>query len=270
MSSPAAHTPWSDRFEELGKPNGSKYWFEADVMAAFDYRTPASWKQVVNKALQACITLDIPIDQTFIQLPDGSRKLTRFACYLVAMNADPKKPQVAAAQLYLATLAESFQRLVDHQEGVERVLIRSEVSDGQKALMSTAKAHGVVTYSFFQNAGYLGMYNMNFKRLEQFKALPEGQKLMDHMGKTELAANLFRITQTDEKIKNDGVHGQSALERVATEVGRKVRNTMIELSGTAPEHLPLAEPIQSVKKALKGADKRFRRIDSGGKKKAST
>jgi DNA-damage-inducible protein D len=259
----ASLSPWQTQFEGLGKPNGSKYWIEADVMEAFDYKSPSSWKNVINRAIQACMTIEIPVDQHFIQIPGGGRKLTRFACYLVAMNADSKKPQVAAAQVYLATLAESFQQACEHAEGVERVLIRSELADGQKALASTAKAHGVVQYPFFHNAGYLGMYNMNFRKLEGFKGLPDGQKLIDWMGKEELAANLFRITQTDAKIKNDGVHGQDQLERVAKDVGRKVRHTMLELSGTAPEDLPLAQPIQSIKKALKGADKQFRKIDSG-------
>lgn len=258
-----APAPWHEQFELLGKPNGSKYWYEADLMAALDYKSPNSWRGVMNRAIQACMTLDIPVDHHFVPVPGGGRKLTRFACYLIAMNGDPKKVEVAAAQAYLASLAEAFRQLCDHQLGVERVLIRDEVTDGQKTLMSTAKAHGVYQYAYFQNAGYLGMYNMTIKKLESFKGLPDGQKLLDCMGKEELAANLFRLTQTDAKIRNTGVRGQQALEHVARHVGQTVRETMMKISGTAPEDLALAEPIQSVKKALKGASKKFGKLDSG-------
>jgi DNA-damage-inducible protein D len=257
-------TPWPRQFEGIGKPNGSKYWLEADLMAALDYHSEVSWQGVINKAVQACVSLKIPVIDNFISLPGGSQKLTRFACYLVAMNGDPNKPPVAAAQAYFARLAESVQDLCDHAGGVERVLIRDELTGGQRALASTAKSHGVANYAFFQNAGYRGMYNMDLARLNAVKGVPRGLKLIDLMGKEELAANLFRITQTDAKIKNEEVSGQQQLERVAHEVGRKVRRTMIELSGTEPERLPVSEPIQQIKKSLKGTNRRFRKIDTPG------
>ena len=102
---------------------------------------------------------------------------------------------------------------------------------------------------------------MNLVKLTKIKQVPAGQKLIDRMGKDELAANLFRITQTDLKIKNEGLQGQYKLERAAEEVGQKVRKTMIELSGTSPEDLPIAEPIRDVKKALKDTNKKFRNLD---------
>jgi DNA-damage-inducible protein D len=253
---------WPKEFERIGKPNGSKYWLESDYREALGYKSEASWRRVVNRASHACMTLDIPTTENFIELPGGGRKLTRFACYLIAMNADPKKAEVAAAQVYLAKLAETLKQACDHADGVERVIIRDELTDGQKTLASTAKNHGVENFGFFANAGYLGMYNMSLGRLCDFKRLPEGQRLLDWMGKEELAANLFRVTQTEMKIKKDEVHGQRQLERVAREVGQKVRHTMLELSGVAPEDLELAEPIVAIKKAIKGTRRKFKELDA--------
>lgn len=255
---------WSpEHFEDLGKPNGSKYWLSDDLQAALDYKSKSGWENAINRATQACVSLKIPVAENFVSLPTGGMKLTRFACYLIAMNGDPKKPSVAAAQAYFASLAETVHDFFEHAEGVERVLIRGEVTEGQKALMSTAKSHGVGSYPLFQNAGYRGMYNMDLSKLKLVKGVADNKNLLDLMGKQELAANLFRITQTDAKIKNDDAKGQGQLENVAGEVGRKVRETMLELGGTAPEHLPLAEPIQEIKKALKGTNRLFRQIDSG-------
>jgi DNA-damage-inducible protein D len=126
-------------------------------------------------------------------------------------------------------MAEAFRQYVQRADDVERVLIRGEVSDREKALSGTASAHGVEHYQFFQNAGYRGMYNMDLAQIRMKKRVPGGRSPLDLMGKTELAANLFRITQTDEKIRNEDVHGQKPLERAAEHVGRKVRDTMISL-----------------------------------------
>jgi DNA-damage-inducible protein D len=255
-------------FEDLGKPNGIRYWLESDLMSALEYQTGASFRKVITRAMQACLSLGIPTEENFI-LQDGQYKLTRFACYLIAMNGDPKKPQVAAAQVYFAALAETFRHHLQHAESIDRVLIRREMTDGLKTLASTAKSHGVQNYAYFQNAGYRGMYNMDLARLTAFKGV-DGDKemLLDRMGKDELAANLFRITQTDAKIKNQQLHGQRTLENAAFEVGKTVRKTMMEISGTAPEHLPIADHIKDVKKALKETSKKFKKLD-GSKKKIS-
>ena len=255
-----------ESFEDMGKANGTRVWSESDLMRAMEYQTPQSFRKVITRAMQACLSLNIQTEENFI-LADGQYKLTRFACYLIAMNGDPKKPQVAAAQLYFAALAETFQGHLEHADGIDRLLIRHEMTDGMKTLCSTANRHGVENYAFFMNAGYRGMYNMDLTRLTAFKGVPSGEKLLDRMGKDELAANLFRITQTDAKIKNERLQGQQRLEDVATEVGKTVRQTMINLSGTAPEHLPIAPPIQEVKKAIKGTSKKFKKLDGPSKKK---
>ena len=238
-------------FEDLGKPNGVRYWLESDLREALDYQTSTSFRKTITRAMQACLTLGIQTEENFLLDPTtGQYNLTRFACYLIAMNGDSKKPQVASAQVYFAALAETFRDHISHADNVDRVLVRQEMTDGLKSLSSTAKRHGVQNYAFFQNAGYRGMYNLDLARLTAFKGVPTGEVLLDRMGKDELAANLFRITQTDAKIKNENLQGQEQLQTAAYTVGRKVRETMMELSGTAPEHLPLSEKHPGVPGSL--------------------
>lgn len=188
---------------------------------------------------------------------------------MIAMNGDVKKPQVAAAQVYFAALAETFNNRVEHADGIDRILIRREMTDGMKTLSSTASRHGVENYAFFLNAGYRGMYNMDLARLTAFKGV-DGSKemLLDRMGKDELAANLFRTTQTDAKIKNENLQGQPKLESAAEDVGKRVRQTMMEISGTAPEHLKVAPHIKEVTKRIKETSKKFKKLD--GKPKGKT
>lgn len=254
-------------FEDLGQPNGATHWREEDLREALGYATEGGLAKAVTKAKQACLSIGMQCEEHLVLQPNGRHLLTRFGCYLVAMNADPKKPEVAAAQAYFAALADTFQTHIDHADGIDRSLIRSEISDGQRSLASTAKQHGVIRYDFFMNQGYMGMYNMSLKQLCRIKGLPDGKKLFDYMGKAEMAANLFRLTQTDEKIKNESIRGQRNLERAAHDVGRTVRQTMMTISGQRPEDLPLAEDITSVRKKLKGTSKRFRELD--GPKKAT-
>jgi DNA-damage-inducible protein D len=131
-------------------------------------------------------------------------------------------------------------------------------------LSGTAKRAGVVEYGLFQNAGYRGLYNMDLFQIRRAKGVPEGRSPLDFMGKTELAANLFRVTQTQEKIQMEGIRGQPALEKAAHQVGRKVRSTMIEISGRRPEDLPPAEDIKQVHKKLKSSHREIRKLDKSG------
>ncbi len=259
-----------ESFEDFAQINGECHWYATDLMKCLGYD---DWRafdnNAINRAVSACLALKLSVQEHFQQCKRivesreiDDYKLTRFACYLIAMNGDPRKPQVAAAQAYFATLADTVRRYLEETENVERVLIREDISDREKSLSSAAKQAGVAQYGYFQNAGYRGMYNMNLNKLRQRRGIPVGVTPLDYMGKTELAGNLFRITQTEEKIKNDNVHGQAALENVAEVVGRKVRKTMIELSGTAPEMLPVSEDIKEVKKGLKTAAKEFKKRDT--------
>jgi DNA-damage-inducible protein D len=196
-----------------------------------------------------------------VRQADGKHAITRFGCYLVAMNGDPRKSEVAAAQAYFAAIAQTFHTQLEHAEAIDRILIRDEVADGQKTLASEAKSHDVKNYAFFQNRGYMGMYNMPLQKLLHYKGLKDGEKLIDRMGKTELAAHLFRITQTAAKISKENIRGQDRLEQTAYDVGKKVRRTMQELSQTSPEDLPPSEDIRQVKKKLKGTSRRLTKQD---------
>jgi len=253
-------------FEDLGKPNGATHWSEEILRNALGYESESSFTKAVMRAKQACLALSIPCEDHFTRQHDGSHLITRFGCYLVAMNADSKKTEVASAQAWFATLAETFQSHLQHADGIDRLLIREEVTDGQKTLASTAKRHGAENYAFFQNKGYMGMYNMSLDRLTRFKGVPKGEKLIDRMSKTELAAHLFRITQTAAKIDNDNIVGQTRLEQAALDVGKKVRNAVIDISGVRPENLPISENINSVKKKIKGTSKKLKSIDDKRKK----
>lgn len=242
--------------EDVGVQNGSTHWHEDVVRDALGYQGDDSFRKVIGRAIQACISLGIEQAENFVH-KDGKYFLNRFACYLVAMNGDPKKTEVAAAQVYFAAMAETFQTHIEHADGIERVLIRDEVSDGQKSLASTAKRHGLAPggYGMFMDSGYRGMYNMSLNRLTEFKGIAKKGEFLDRIGKDELAANLFRITQTDAKIKKANIRGQRPLEKAAYDVGQTVRDTMHKISGTTPEHLPAVEHIKDVKKAIKGTRK---------------
>ncbi|MCX7425666.1 MAG: hypothetical protein NTW96_08600, partial [Planctomycetia bacterium] len=166
-------------FEDLGKPNGATHWDEDVLKDALGYESELSFAKALRRAKQACLSLGIQCEDHFILQPNRKHAITRFGCYLVAMNGDPRKPNVAAAQAYFATIAETFQSCLEHAEAIDRVLIRDEVADGQKALAGTAKSHGVQNYAFFQNKGYLGMYNMALERLKKHKGLGVKDNLID-------------------------------------------------------------------------------------------
>jgi DNA-damage-inducible protein D len=266
----------SDLFENECLENGFTYWFASKLMNFLGYESWASFQKAINKAMTTCNTLNIPIIENFEQVSviiDGKPaldfKLSRFACYLVVMNADSKKAPVAQAQAYFASLAGAVQNYLHEAEKVERINVRSEVSEREASLSGVAHQAGVENYGFFQNAGYRGMYNKNIGQLKAIRKVPNGRSLLDFMGKDELAANLFRITQTELKIKQDNIKGQSRLEVAAETVGKKVRKTMLDISGIAPEQLTTAEDIKKVKKELKDKSKQIKSIDKKSKGKGS-
>lgn len=262
-------------FEDFAQANGETYWWASDFQHFLGYETWASFNKVMNRSMTACNTLNIPIIENFRQteriLEDGhvthDFKLSRFACYLIAMNGDTKKGPVARAQAYFATLANAVENYMLEVNNIERVVIRDEIVDGERSLNAVAKMAQVENYPLFHNAGYRGMYNMNLSKLRTIRHIPNGRSPLDFMGKEELAANLFRITQTELKITADNIRGQAGLEHAAETVGRKVRNTMKDISGSTPEMLPGAQDIKEVHKGLKATNKQLRKADAGPSKK---
>ncbi len=222
----------------------------------------------------ACDALGVPLVDNFVQARrrvDGREqldfKLSRFACYLTAMNGNVNNPLVARAQAYFVTFAEACRLYLERAEGVERVSLRAEISDREKSLPGVAQDAEAADFALFQNAGYSGLYNMDLVKLRKLKQVPERRSPLDFMGKEELAANLFRITQTEAKIRKERRHGQHELETAAEEVGRRVRQTMQEISGNQPEALPPSEDIKVVRKKLKSAHRGFRKMDKSAEKR---
>lgn len=263
-------------FEQASRENGIATWSArkfAQYLGYKDYKT--FFSSAINRAQQVCLSLGINVSDHFKQelVPgaDGKEmtdiRLSRFACYLAAMNGDPKKQEVAKAQAYFATFADACRRYIQETEQIERILVRDELSDHEKTLASTACQAGVTEYQFFQNAGYRGLYNMNFSQIKKIKNIPASRSPLDFMGRDELAANLFRITQTDAKIKREGLQGQITLEQAAEEVGRTVRKTMREISGQRPEDLPPVEDIRKVKTGLKATSAGLLKVDQQKKRK---
>lgn len=254
-------------FEDYKKENGMCFWWASDLMKMLGYKEQKSFQKAIDRATKACITLSIPHYDNFIpserevigiKVPDI--KLTRFACYLIVMNADPKKEPVAQAQVYFAEQTRKFELYLQNNDQFERILIRDEIKDGHKSLMGVAKGAGIEDYPRFLNAGFSGLYNMLNVELARSRKI-DSNKLYDYMGRTELAANLFRITQTEEKIKNFSVKGQHNLEATHYSVGKEVRQMIIKNTGKAPEQLPLDKQLPEVHKELKKGYKKMLKED---------
>jgi DNA-damage-inducible protein D len=254
-------------FEDFKNENGMCYWWASDLMIMLGYPNMKSFQKVLDRATKAFVSLGIPHYDNMLaeqRTIDGNTfqdfRLTRFACYISVMNGDPKKIEVAKAQAYFAQLTRQFELFIENSQNIDRLLIREDIIEGNKSLSSTAKQAGVEDYAKFTNAGYLGMYNMPSWKLENKRGVDKG-KLMDYMGRTELAANLFRITQTEERIKSRQIKGQMNLEQTHYEVGKEIRKIVKENTGVVPEELPMEKQLPEVKKNLKLGYKKMLKED---------
>ena len=252
-------THFVSQFEAMAAEDGTLAWYERDLMEALGYASRESFRKAMIRAMQACLALNIPTSHDFIAV-GSDYKFTRFGCYLIAMNADAKKPQVAMVQVYLSSFASSVYDYRQQAEIVDRIRYREEMKEGMKSLFNTAQRHGVKNYASFTDAGYRGMYNMRLKDIEEHKGVGPDEHLLDRMGRTELAANFLRVTLTDDKIKVEDVRGQARLENTAHSVGQDVRDLVYKNVGRHPEDMPLAEHVTAVKKEIKSAGKKLKEI----------
>jgi len=260
-------------FEDFKNENGFTYWWASDLMTMLGYKDMKSFQKVLDRATKAFVSLNIPHYENIIAESreiNGEKvqdfKLSRFGCYITVMNGDPKKVEVAEAQSYFAQQTRKFELYIQNNNELDRLLIREELTEGNKSLASAANKAGVTDFVKFQTAGYLGMYNMPSWQLEKKRGVKK-RKLMEHMGRTELAANLFRVTQTEERIKNKSVSGQANLEQTHFQVGKEVREIIQRNVGKNPENLDQEKQLPEVKKELKAGYKKMRDEDKKGKKK---
>ena len=248
-------------------------------MESLGYDSWSSFKAVINKSMASCATLNVAVDEAFISdsfLDESGKevktyRLTRFACFLITMHADGKKPRVNEAKAVLAAIADALVEKAIQQDALDRLEVRQELKGGESIMSAIAKQHGLQNHEFgiFKDAGFRGMYNQSLKQLVSTKGaiLDGGHTLYDFMGKTELAANLFRVTQTAERIRRTSASGLDQLKGTAQEVGREVRDIMLKSSGVAPESLPLEENVKLVTKTIKSVSKEMNKLDSKKKPK---
>ncbi|MDR0863818.1 MAG: DNA damage-inducible protein D [Candidatus Symbiothrix sp.] len=267
-------------FEEIKQTNenGDEYWTARSLAKVLEYNDFRNFLSVIAKAKEACLNSRNNVDEHFedildtIEIAKGAKrevenvKLSRYACYLIVQNADPAKEVVALGQTYFALqtrLREIQQREEYNQltsEDEKRLFLRSELSRHNLELAAAAKDAGVIEpidYAVFQNYGYKGLYGgLDAKDIHKKKELKKSQQILDHMGSTELAANLFRATQTEDKLRNENTKGKEEANRTHYEVGKKVRQTIQEIGGTMPEDLPIVESIKTVQKKLDNSSKK--------------
>jgi DNA-damage-inducible protein D len=241
--------------------NGVEYWTARELMLLLGYSKWTNFETVIKKSKVACNNSGQFFENHFADIGKmvdigsntvrkvGDYRLDRYACYLIAQNGDSSKPEIALAQTYFTIQTrkqEIFEKLPDAEK---RLFIRGEVSDWNKKLFKTAKQSGVSNFGLFNDAGYRGLYGMPLTSVEKKKGINKGE-LLDRAGSTELAANLFRITQTDEKIHKDKIVGDDRARHAHFMVGGKVRQTIKDIGGELPENLKPEKHIREVKKAI--------------------
>lgn len=251
--------------------NGVEFWYARELMEMLEYSKWGNFIKVIDKAKKSCENSDNAIFHHFADVGKivkagatskdiGDIKLTRYACYLIAQNGDSRKKQVALAQTYFAvqTRKQEITRQEYEQlsEDEKRLYTRQNVKDKNKYLFDTAKLVGVKNYGKFNNYGYRGLYNgETAKDIANRKGISEKEDILDYMSSTELAANLFRITQTDEVLKNKNINNEDDACITHHKVGQAVRQTIKRIGGTMPEDLPT--PSKSTKQIEKEKSKRL-------------
>jgi len=254
----------------------TEFWFARDLQPLLEYLHWEGFRRVIGKAMEACSrSRQTPEDHfrhvtKMVSIGSGARRLvedfelSRYACYLIVQNGDPSKPVIANGQTYFALQTRRQElndaaRLGKLSEDERRLMLRGELTEHNKSLTAAARGAGVATtldYAVFQDHGYKGLYGgLGAKDIHQTKGLKKSQRILDHMGSTEIAANLFRATQAEDKLRRDNVQGKRQANQTHFEVGAKVRQTISELGGTMPEELPT--PAKSIKQIEREQQRRL-------------
>ena len=263
-------------FERIKKirEDGTEYWNARELSEVLQYKKWENFSKVIDRAKLACqnsgrnIEDDFPEVRKIVEAGATQKKVTdyelsRYACYLIVQNGDPRKEVIALGQTYFAIqtrrqeVADYFNQL---DEDNKRLVIRGDIKQWNQMLLEAAHNAGVITneeYAEFQNAGYMGLYGgLTVDDIHKRKNLKDNEKILDFMGSTELIANLFRISQTEEKLKKDKIHSCSMATATHYEVGSKVRKAIEDIGGTMPENLP--RPEKSIKQIEKEQLKRLK------------
>lgn len=268
-------------FESIKHVNeyGEEYWLARELQLVLEYAQWRRFSDAIERAKLACKNSGFAVEDHFadigkmVDIGSGAERqiddvmLSRYACYLIVMNGDPRKEVIAIGQSYFAVKTRQ-QELIDNYEQMsedqKRLAIRNEMIAHNKSLAEAAQMAGIADqreYAIFQDKGYQGLYGgLGAKEIHARKGLKKSQKILDHMGSTELAANLFRATQTDEKLRRENIQGKQAAYDTHYEVGKKVRQTIKELGGTMPEDLPT--PQKSIAQIEREQEKR--KLKPGG------
>ncbi|WP_200414621.1 DNA damage-inducible protein D [Arcobacter sp. FWKO B] len=267
-------------FEDIKQidENGNEFWYARAFAKTLEYSDFRNFIKVIEKAKKACINSNKDVLEHLVEANEQLRfgqgatkeypsfKLSRYMCYLIVQNADPSKPIVANGQTYFAIQTRRQELKDDNEfkklkEDEKRLYLRNELKEHNKLLVDTAYNSGVETnldFAIFQNHGYMGLYGgLDAKAIHAKKELKKSQKILDYMGSTELAANLFRATQAEEKLKRDNIQIKSKANDIHYEVGKKVRDTIKELGGIMPENLETPQKsIKSIEKEIKNLEEK--------------
>jgi len=262
--------------------NDQEYWYARELQEVLEYSQWRRFSETIERSKTACRKSGNTVRDHFadvgkmVELGSGAKReiedieLSRYACYLIVMNGDSRKEVIAVGQTYFAVKTRQQELIEDYEnlsEDQKRLAIRNEMKIHNKSLAEAAQNAGVINpkdYAVFQNKGYQGLYgDMGAKEIHTRKGLKKSQQILDHMGSIELAANLFRATQTDEKLRRENIQGKEKAGRTHYEVGKKVRETIHELGGTMPEDLPT--PNKSIKQIEKEEVKRKGQVGIAGK-----